>query len=524
MTNSEDKYRSLISMQSLKGLGTEEALLRIGQLTDLSLDMGKTEGLERIIELSKELQKRKLAPAQLSTSHYFVGNAWASLRKLSRAGSDRSWDWQQQEIEKEIIHFRTALRNESVAKLPDNRVCQILTNLGNLMDHIGRFVEAIEYWNRALARLPSFSMAQGNRGYGLTHYAKVLYDKRHAMVFLKHAYSDLKTALSSQLHEDARLSLDKCRKLVESSVSSQFLDRRLNMDDSSLGTSKQEISYRTWCLENRLFLNPLNDLGPYPVAARDILTTPSIVVDLREGPLYPGYFNQMKQEFVSARYLYYDGLKAEPLHFSDSGVLLHNTLDYPSYALAVEKVKAAFRMAYSLLDKVAYFLNYYLSLSIPERNITFRTFWYKEQKRKKGLREDFQQRQNWPLRGLFWLSKDLFEDKPSFRECLEPDAQELHNIRNHLEHKYLKLHDELWSGSTSESDRVSKALTDDLAFSVYRHQFETKTLRLIKMVRAALIYLSLAIHTEEQRRSKGRDPNDIIPEMRLDVWEDEWKV
>jgi len=273
-------------------------------------------------------------------------------------------------------------------------------------------------------------------------------------------------------------------------------------------------------------LNPLNDLGPLPISARDVLTTPDIVVAIGEGPYYPGYFNQIKQEFVSARYLYYEGISAGEPHFSDRDVLLYNTLDYPSYSVAVERVKAAFRVFYSLFDKIAYFLNHYLRLCIPERSVSFKTFWYQALDKNKGLRADFQQRQNWSLRGLFWLSKDLFEDKdkPDFRESLEPDAQELYDIRNHLEHKYLKLHDDLWPGPPSAGDWISTALADTLAFSMYRREFQAKTLRLIKMARAALIYLSLAIHCEEQQRAKERGPHGIVPGMRLDISDNDWKV
>ena len=45
----------------------------------------------------------------------------------------------------------------------------------------------------------------------------------------------------------------------------------------------------------------------------------------------------------------------------------------------------AFRMAYSLLDKVAYFLNNYLALGIPERMVNFHTFWYIKQKRQSSF-------------------------------------------------------------------------------------------------------------------------------------------
>jgi tetratricopeptide (TPR) repeat protein len=451
-----------------------------------------------------------------------LANAWAGLRELS--GNNRSWEWEQEEMEKEIIHLRMALHG--IDALSDERACQILTNLGNLMDHIGRFVEAIEYWDEVLDTLPSFPMARGNRGLCLPDYARALYDPGHAGTLLKCAHADLKIALlSSELYEDARKCFDECRIWIESVLSSECIEKDIDMNGFSLGASQQEVQYRKWCLDNRLFLNPLNDLGPYPIAARDVFTAPSIVVGIGDGPYYPGYFNQMKQEFVSARYLYYDGINADQPHFSDRDVLLYNTLDYPAYSLAVESVKAAFRIAYSLFDKIAYFLNDYLDLAISERQVSFRTFWYEKQKTKRGLKPIFQKRENnWPLRGLFWLSKDLFEDKLGFKESIEPDAQELADIRNHLEHKYLKLHDEFWQGTLSVDDRASSALADTLAFSIHRREFEVKTLKLIKMVRSALIYLSLAIHAEEKQRRTENEHKTITPKVALDIFEDDWKL
>jgi len=524
MENPEETYNSLISVENLIDLTSDDALDHIGLLTDLSLDMRKREGIERTIKLSEELQERQLTAGQLATSYYFLANAWANLRILLRAGNDRSWDWEQNEIEKEIVCLRRALHREGLCKLPDERVSQILTNLGNLMNHVGRFVEAVEYWDKALAKLPSFPMALGNRGLGLTSYAHALYDRGHSSILLKYAHIDLSKALFSSVHEDARKGFDKCRMKIESILSSDFLNKDVDMHTFSLGASEQEIRYRQWCLKNRLFLNPLNDLGPYSIAARDILSTPDIVVGIAEGPYYPGYFNQMKQEYVSARYLYYEGINAEQPHFSDKDVLLYNTLDYPSYSLTVEEMKIAFRMAYSLFDKIAYFLNHYFHLSIPEKRVSFRTFWYESQEKKNGLRKDFQQRQNWAFRGLFWLSKDLYEDKADFRESIEPEAQELNEIRNHLEHKYLKVHEGLWSGPPSKNDKISRAIADTLAFPLYRHDFQEKALRLIKIARAALLYLSLAIHSEERRRAKTKSPESIIIGIPLDIWEDHWKI
>lgn len=497
MKNLETIYHSLISLKNLEGLTNDVALRHIGQLTDLSLDLRETGGLEHAIRLSDELQSRHLTPAQVATSHYFLANAWANLRALKRTSSDQ-WDWEQAEMEKEIIHLRLALQKGHQG-LPDARVCQILTNMGNLLDQTGRFVEAVEYWDEALEKLPSFSMARGNRGVGLITYAQALYDHGHRGIFLKHAHTDLKTALLSELHKDARTPFERSLVWIESVLSSEFIKKKVDLNTYSLGTSEQEVRYRRWCLRNRLFLNPLNDLGPYHIAARDVFTTPSIAVRVGEGPYYLGYFNQMKQEFASARYQYYEGISSKRQHFSDTDVLLYNTLDYPAYSLAIEKVKSAFRTTYSLFDKIAYFLNHYLDLSTPRTS--FRQLWYRKQKKSKGLRSDFQNRMNLPLRGLFWLSKDLYE--PSFQDSIEPDAQEIWQIRNQLEHRYLKIHGDPWTGPFKNNGEIGSPL-DALAFSVHRQEFEAKALKLLKLARAALIYLSSAVNCEEYRRARER--------------------
>ena len=92
--------------------------------------------------------------------------------------------------------------------------------------------------------------------------------------------------------------------------------------------------------------------------------------------------------------------------------------------------------------------------------MSFRSLWYERQNRAKGLRPDFDALDNWPLRGLFWLSKDLYEDQPGFRESMDPSGEDLAKIRNHLEHRYLKLHDSLWGGRTDNTDELKAGLAD----------------------------------------------------------------
>lgn len=103
----------------------------------------------------------------------------------------------------------------------------------------------------------------------------------------------------------------------------------------------------------------------------------------------------------------------------------------------------------------------------------------------------------------------------------------MRDLRNALEHRYLKLSTELgWTPRNrpeETSSEVLDALDDNLALLRNRLDFEKKALRMLKTVRAAMIYLCLAVHWEERRRAQGRDPNQFVPWMEAFILEDEWK-
>lgn len=381
------------------------------------------------------------------------------------------------------------------------------------MSTIGRYIEAIEYWNHALTIDPDFSMARANRGEGFFHYANAAYDRGHKHAFLHCAYTDLTTALPAIPYEDAKTDFAKLRDTISKYHPPGSLDSPHTFNSFSLGDTDEEIAYRTWALQHRLFLNPINDLTTESVAAHDVLLTPSMVVPVGEPPFRQGFFNQLKQEYTSARWLLYHGLHHHTPGWVDRDVRLWNTLDYASYGTNLELIKLAYRSAYSLFDKIAFFLNEYLQLEIPERSVSFSTLWY-ESKKKIQLRHFFDNRPNLPLRGLYWLSRDLDEQAP---RQLQPDAALLSTIRNHLEHKYLKAHEPDWAIAKGDPLRH-----DTLAYNIERDTLEQKALRITKLARAALLYLVLSVHIEEERRSEERGNKKVIG-IPLDLYDDEWK-
>jgi hypothetical protein len=277
-----------------------------------------------------------------------------------------------------VLSLRRAANSEGLTELEPVERAQILTNLGNQLDSAGRVVEAGEYWGRAIAERPLFAMALANRGYGWFNYAWAYYNTRHQTVFLYRAHQSLSAALSDgadwgSAPDGARDFFIELRARIGKMIDVEKLDRSLKLDGYGLGRSHKERAYRQWALDNGLFLNPLNDLGNNDIAAQDVLSLPSYRTPLADGPTLIGFFNQMKQEFASARWLLFEGITDDAPHFSDKDTNFHDTLDDPGYSLSIEKTKLAFRSAYSLLDKIAFFLNDYLKLGIALWVVSFRS-------------------------------------------------------------------------------------------------------------------------------------------------------
>lgn len=505
-----------------------ESLHHIARMIDDASNNALPDKAQQALQLCDALEKRFDA-RQLVELNYFRANAWSVIRHAKHCDESKVWEWEQPEILYEIFFLRSAVRSAEFASLERFRQCQILVNTGNILCHIGRPIEAFEYWNRALGLIPNFAMALGNLGFGLETFAKCLYDSGHQIVILKESSTLLKsvaepgTVWESHEYQQIKESMLGKAEQIDSHVDFSCLEN-VSLDEHSLGRSKAERNYRTWALDNKLFLSPLNDLGAYPIAAHDVLHLPDMVRPISEPPHFIGFFNQLKQEYVSARFLCWQGItesEAYTKHYSDKETLLLNTLDYPVYSVFVEQVKIAFRMAYSLFDKVAFFINEYWSLGMPERSINFQSIWIDgdTKGKQKALRACFQSRQNLPLRGLYWLSKDFVElDKYSdvvLGETMEPDAYKLRSIRNHLEHKYLKVHDDLWICTV----RPDNTLFDDqMAFHLSMQELNEKTIRILKMARAGLTYLSLAVHREENIR-RSQMPDEITVPMVLPTWE-----
>ena len=116
-------------------------LPQVGLLIDAAEDAGAAAATERAFEALDELEARSLSESNGSLLHYFRANAWhrpqpskTRVRFLG-LGANRK-------LRSNILELRRAVRHLGFEQLPPVRRCQILTNLGNALNRIGRFIEA----------------------------------------------------------------------------------------------------------------------------------------------------------------------------------------------------------------------------------------------------------------------------------------------------------------------------------------------------------------------------------------------
>lgn len=488
----ELKYDDILKFDNLNDFEPDQVVGILGLIFETSRGNGKIDDLKIGLDFSDKQNLDSFDDHDKMIFHYNVANGWSYLQMLTQqVNSDHFWAFKFQELDRQIINLRLALKFSKGID-DDFNNCQILTNLGNLFSHIGRFSEAQLYWHKALEIIPDFPMAVGNIGFGLFHYAKALHDNGHQSVFLKFSYKYLIDSLELDMYPEAKQSFSAIARDLEERFDNNQLKDIHGLGDHKIGKSKGEQKYRKWCLNNKLFLNPINDITIESIAAHDCILLPTMTLKFDQPPVYQTIFNQLKQEFVSGRFLLFEGITQKGKHYSDKGNLQMDTLDYATYSFSIEKVKIAFRMCYSILDKIGYLLNDYLELGFKPAQVSFRKIWYNFQKNKPiGLNPKISETKNWALRGLFWLSKDLYEkDDSEFVSSLEPDAKDLALMRNYIEHKSFK---------TVEFGELS-FVDNGLTFLISRREFELRTLKLFRLVRAAMIYLSLGINQEESKK------------------------
>jgi hypothetical protein len=469
------------------------------------------------------MNRTAMTAIEKATLAFYEANICAALR--AEEGSSASSNWVQPLMEDEIHALRSARRalpDQTTLELGTDLKARILTNLANVLNHCGRVVEAVELWDEALWEHPRFGMAMGNKALALYWYARHIQGAQEQPLLLRASHRMLTAALRSGVESHAQAQMEELAAHVQSIAN--WDDLEIPSTRFRSGASKQERLYRRWCVQHRAVLSPINDVDLLADSLQDTLTLPSLTILVGESPaLLPrpyAIFNQLKQEYVSARFLVFEALneKGDKLHFADKGVVLFDALDYRYYRTWIEKLKMAFLALHAIFDKISYLVNEYWKLGLEARRASFATVWYFDGRASQGLSPQFSLSNNWPLRGLYWLSRD-FHMKPAGGGTTDPEARVLHEIRNHIAHKYLRVHDHFLYDA--EGDRTRHG--DELGYAISDRELETQVMRLLKLARSALIGLNCAVVHEEAERRKAVGDRGIFS-MEIAVVHDRYRL
>lgn len=455
-----------------------------------------------------------------ATIYYCLGTAYGALDSIGETNTEES-------LKKQIYFFRKsiALLETVECSAPDFSLhvktykTNTYINYGNVLCRCGRIIAAIAQYKKALELQPTFGMALGNLGKAYMDYSLMEFDPGHQEYFHHFSYVYLQRALECtdpNTYPEARAFFASRVAQYRPEYVESFLSKELSIPQFNI-RGKQERAYRQWAVENNLFLNTLNDLPPAELCfACDVLQLPGMVVSLDAKPIFHGMFNQIKQEYVFARYQYYSALQeASKPHFADKDTHLINFADYPQYGMRIEQLKSSFKTLFGLLDKMAYFLNSYFDLGIKERDVSFSAIWKSEHggKHRYAYKNTLNYHDNFALSSLYWISRDLYD---SFEDSPNPQLERIKKVRHALEHKYVKI-TKGWF-----PDRENGEI-DDLALYVNETELYDLTMQLMHIVREVIICLTMCVHAEEKSRKKENGDQLVMP-MPLMEYDDNWKI
>ena len=455
---------------------------------------------------------RDLASHNSAEILYNLGSAELESWEIAtrKSGLGAAWSEKRRHLHEAREFFNRVAEDENASVELRLRA---LTDCGNSYDIVGRYLDALNCYERAIRIDPSFGMALGNRGTMLLRVAPLMGE--HESHVLLEAAADLDAAIEkreSVLQHGGRSALDQFQHQRASiSTSLRPIQNAPNLP-SSLGDP-----YLDWCLSSELFLHASPGcIRPEtrtldPVFFRYVHLSFSDD-DLRHTDEIVDAFNAVKQAYISGRYLVWLARSDEsPVREHTRAITRRTTfLDTLSYArwgartgIAVQAYKAAV----DLLDKIASFVHLYFDSGRSPRNVSFRKLPYgrsSQTELPKPFANALQAPEN--NRGLVALI-DLSSD-------LGERSQKAFQLRNAATHRFFVVHTEVppdrsaWTEHIGWSDLVRDSVSQ------------------LRMARDAILYLAqmIDIHEKASRKAKSSPGLDMpwpIPHTDTDLMESE---
>jgi len=448
-----DNIENIKKIISADNVSEIEFIENIGDFVDFCDDRNLTQELNFAIELFKKHKNLIKQQNNKCLYHYFFAVAYGIKHRIEIANTDKDWNWEQEIIELELQNLRLAyelITNE----IPTIFKVYILTNLANLLNNLGRFHSSFELWNKAIEIETNSGMPLVNKGNSLMYFGlNYINEPKYQYAYIQLANQYFKFGINKEIYPNVYADVKQRIEHIDKEYSDiiKYKFDRTDFENTEINNSK----YLDWIIQNELFLNPLSSLDKRLKCSQDDL---KVIAKIDEKLIR--LFESIVDKYKFSRQEFYESLLQENPVFSK------------------QQKQVAFSTAYSIFDKIAYFINSAFNIEKKNDRVAFKRLWYCNLQKEKGLNSKFIESKNLMLRAIFWVSKDLYLNEKGFKDLIEPKAKDIDTIRNYIEHKDFQF------GEKNQ---------DDFTFSIPILEFDENYLRLIKLVRECLIYLAYSL-------------------------------
>jgi tetratricopeptide (TPR) repeat protein len=345
-------------------------------LINLGSDLENSAAVSAGVATAQEALARVDYPALAPQLSYNIANGLDALHRIDRVSwsnqhPDTPWSLFNLKDRDRLRASRAGFSRIGYSNAHGDTRGRALCNLGNALDHSGRWLEGYQSYVDALEADPTNGNAAGNaaellrkraaRGRGLSgHYAAV-YDK----------YREQAQRLRSRTVAVAGEAVARRWDQLPPSGSQGHTSHDGNPLDP----------YQQWIKEHRLALTVAveglgSDDSRWDSAMLEGVT---VHIDEPDPPLIFASMNVLKAEYLVARRLAFDGedkLKDSLFsqHPEDSGTYA-DTLDMSLYGEPPAQLILAQRATLDLLDKIAVAANDHFRSGVAPRRVTFSSFW-----------------------------------------------------------------------------------------------------------------------------------------------------
>lgn len=334
--------------------------------------------------------------------------------------------------------------------------CRAYLCLANAYDHMGRFCEAQQYYKLAAMDEKNVDDVEINQGYS---YANMHAFWTEEEPWIVRRSQQLMNKHSAEFKKDAPELMNVVCGWPAPSFDVPVADF----------TKMKDGDYENWVNQNYLRVNRFCDVEPLSqMSVADNVKLQHIRDTQEKRKLFETSFNEIKNAFIETRRLTFKAIGG-------------------SGEVNVELIKMTYKNFYSILDKIAVFIQAYLNLPLKVHQVDFATIWTDK---KNCIRQEFLDHpQNLSLLALYNIKLDVYGSK-SFNYVIDEQTKDLQRIRNFIEHKVIVI-------------REGEMMYDDYQLHISKRELELSTVRLAQLVRCAIIYLcNFVMHAEYDKQTE----------------------